>query len=336
MSVAAQRLPITSPPQSVETLVAVQRLLAGAFPESEAAGDEAPLELTTADPRPARLISANLLEDRELRSRKVAGDAVPAFVAFLDGTQASVVVRYLRGGVPIVLGTVAAVIRDRRDRRLHTWTHVVERRLYVPKAYTAPSTWERLAATTLQVCDTADEGSPASPDHPLAMREAAVHRVQKDRERAEQSLATEWCRREERPLFVDGSISGTEPVARAECAVGVVKSHRTLYASGEALATVLGLRAGHRSSVFEVTSPKRAPVASWYLRLRDPVGHDPMWGLVRVEAATGLDTPALSRRADDVSRWILAEGAPVSLPDGRWDKMVYGVRDCEEFLRAIV
>jgi len=36
-----------------------------------------------------------------------------------------------------------------------------------------------------------------------------------------------------------------------------------------------------------------------------------------------------------VSRWILGEAAPLALPDARWDKMVYGVRDCEEFLRAI-
>ena len=27
--------------------------------------------------------------------------------------------------------------------------------------------------------------------------------------------------------------------------------------------------------------------------------------------------------------------SPLSLPDGRWDKMAYGVHDCEEFLRAI-
>ena len=27
---------------------------------------------------------------------------------------------------------------------------------------------------------------------------------------------------------------------------------------------------------------------------------------------------------------------PVALPDNRWDKMVYGVRDCEEFLRAVM
>jgi hypothetical protein len=35
-----------------------------------------------------------------------------------------------------------------------------------------------------------------------------------------------------------------------------------------------------------------------------------------------------------VSRWILAERAPLALPDARWDRMVYGIRDCEEFLRA--
>jgi hypothetical protein len=63
-----------------------------------------------------------------------------------------------------------------------------------------------------------------------------------------------------------------------------------------------------------------------------------MWGLVRVEAAdrgAGEPPEAFTRRADCVSRWILAEASPLALPDGRWDKMVYGIRDCEEFLRAI-
>jgi hypothetical protein len=174
-------------------------------------------------------------------------------------------------------------------------------------------------------------------EHPHALREGAIHRVQKDRERAEQSLALEWCSREERPLLIDGGISGSEPVARAGCAVGVIKSHRTLYARGDALAAVLALGAAQRSSVFLVTSPKRTTVASWYLRIRDPRGHDPMWGLVRVEvAAPPAGVGDIARRADEVSRWILAETSPVALPDGRWDKMVYGVRDCEEFLRAVM
>jgi hypothetical protein len=86
-----------------------------------------------------------------------------------------------------------------------------------------------------------------------------------------------------------------------------------------------------------VTSRQRITVASWYLRLRDPAGHDPLWALVRVEVAhpSAGDRP-IGERADEVSRWVLAETAPLALPDARWDKMVYAVRDCEEFLRAIV
>jgi hypothetical protein len=71
---------------------------------------------------------------------------------------------------------------------------------------------------------------------------------------------------------------------------------------------------------------------SWYLRLRDPEGHDALWGLVRIEMSN-FENP--TERADEISRWILAETSPLALPDGRWDKMSYGIRDVEEFLRAI-
>jgi hypothetical protein len=61
-------------------------------------------------------------------------------------------------------------------------------------------------------------------------------------------------------------------------------------------------------------------------------------GLVRVEVARTPELEAsvgaITRRADEVSQWILAERAPLALPDARWDRMVYGIRDCEEYLRA--
>lgn len=327
-----------SPPTSFG---AIARLLATVLPESQHVDGEAALELTTTSTRPARLISATIIEGGELRARRVFDPPTVGLAAFLDGTQQSRVVRYLAGGVPVVHGTVAAVIRDRRNQRLFTWRHAVEHRLYVSRAHVSPAIWGRLTQTGLDVRDTGEVDEPDAADsmseHPHALREGAIHRVQKDRERAEQSLALEWCSREERPLLIDGGISGSEPVARAGCAVGVIKSHRTLYARGDALAAVLALGAAQRSSVFLVTSPKRTTVASWYLRIRDPRGHDPMWGLVRVEvAAPPAGVGDIARRADEVSRWILAETSPVALPDGRWDKMVYGVRDCEEFLRAVM
>src|SRR5262245_63770989 len=328
---------VSTPPQVAHapTLQTVARAVAAAFPESQPAEHEAPLETSAASIQPTRLLSADVIEGGELRALTVSGEPEVGLAAFLDGTQRSEVVRYVRG-IPIIWGTVAAVVRDRRERRLHTWRHIVEQRLYAPRAQLSDAEWDLLGQAGYPLTDSsrAAGGEPVS-EHPLALREAVVHRVQQDRKRAEQRLAVAWCDAEDRRLMVDGGISDSDPVARSSAAIGVVKSHRALYVSGAALAAVLALRERERSSVFLVSPDGRASVASWYLRIRDPRGRDPMWGLARVEMASDPKGADVTRRADEVSRWILAEVAPVSLPDGRWHTMLYGVRDCEEFLRAI-
>jgi len=320
-----------------QSLVALQRQLRALAPDIALLTDgEPPLERMTADAKPPRLVGAEVIEGGAMRARRVFGDPVVAFAAFLDGTQTSHVVAYV-DGVPIVHGTVAAAVRIRRNRRLTTWHRpVVRRRLYGPRRALSAEHERILSGLGIDLVDTAAASGDAS-SHPFILRDQAVHRIQEDREEAERELAERWCHLEHEPLFIDGGISGSEKVAVAACTVGVVKSHRTLYAEGDALQTIFGLRRAERSSVLRVTSPKRIPVASWYLRLRDAVGHDPMWGLVRVEIANParIDEHDIGARADLVSRWILGEAAPLAMPYARWDKMVYGIRDCEEFLRAV-
>lgn len=318
----------------------------GAGDLADAAG--APLEAQALGaPEPPRCVAATPIEGHAVRARRVevaATDAPPTLAAFLDGTQASHVVRY-DAGLPVVFGTVAAVVRARRGRTMSTWASPrLERRLYAPCAYLPPRVCAALADAGVPVVDTTqpDASGERPGAHPFALLDRAVHFVQADRERAERELAELWCTREGHPeravLVVDGSIQGSEPLAAAPCVIGIVKSHRTLYAEGSALATVLALGRAERSTVFRVSAGRRAAVASWYLRLRDPAGRDPLWGLVRVEAAlpdAGAPPDALTRRADRISRAVLAEAAPLALPDARWDKLVYPIRDCEQFLRAI-
>jgi hypothetical protein len=315
----------------------LQRRLAALLPGGRPpSGQEAPLERLAVAGEVPRLIRVSTLEGGPIRAHRVFGDPEIGFDAFLDGTQTSRVLDFV-GGVAVVYGTVAAVIRVRRNRRLVTWGQpAVSRAIYVPRRDVPAQYWAALERIGVPLVDTSD-GTASEPQHPFTLRDAAVHRVQKDREQAEQRLAERWCSVEKGTLFIDGGISGSERVAVSTCTVGVVKSHRTLYAEGEELRRIFELQRAERSTVFRITSPKRMPVASWYLRLRDPVGHDPMWGLVRVEIAQpSAGDRAIGGRADEVSRWLLAETAPTALPDARWDKMVYGVRDCEEFLRAIV
>jgi hypothetical protein len=229
----------------------------------------------------------------------------------------------------------------RVDRRLITWGHQpprVERRVYLPLRYLPALAESREpgsgTGSQWQIIDTstADKNGDYPSQHPAVLLDRAIRAVDQERERLEDELAEAWCSRGEASLFIDGGISRSARVASSSCAVGVIKSHRTLYVEGDALRIVLGLERGERSSVFRVSPRSRSSVLSWYLRLRDPKGHDAMWGLVRVEVAE-CDKPA--ERADEISRWVMAETTPLSLPDGRWDKMAYGVRDCEEFLRAI-
>ena len=310
--------------------------MAAALPEARhVRAGESVLELSTMGTDVPRLISATVVEGDVLGARCVAGEHEQAFRGFLDGTQRSEVVGHV-GAAAIIVGRVAAVVRERRQQRMQTWrAPLQEWRLYAPRALVSAASWAALDALAEgSLVDTTDEAA-ATGAHPFALRDAAIHQVQAHRERLEHRLAEAWCDSERDPLYIDGGISGSDAVAVSASTVGVVKSHRTLYAEGRALDVVLGLAHRERSSVFRVTSRRRTAVASWYLRLRDATDHDPLWGLVRVEIADTLDAAAVGARADTVSRWILAEAAPLALPDGRWDKMVYGIRDCEEFLRAV-
>ena len=77
---------------------------------------------------------------------------------------------------------------------------------------------------------------------------------------------------------------------------------------------------------------RRAPVYSWYLRIRPNDGQDLYFGLMRIEVAASERTLEM---ADEISRWLLAERSPLSLPDLRWDKMIYPIRDCEQYLKSM-
>lgn len=291
------------------------------------------LEQRPVAPEPPRLQRAEPLEGDAVRVRRVPGDPAVGIAAFLDGIQESRVIAHWPGGIPLVHGTVAAAVRRRQGRTLVAWRPDgvrVERALFVPRAAIGEAAWSVLGAG----CAVRDTLSPdeGGPWHPQELTARALSAVQRRREAAETACAELWCAEGDGPLFVDGGIAAAGTAAHSALAIGVVKSHRTLYVDGDALPVVLGLAAGERTTAFTVTSPRRAPVASWYLRLREPEAREALWGLVRVEVAF---EGATAERADLVSRWLLAERSPVSLPDPRWGAMAYGVRLTEEYLRAV-
>ena len=291
----------------------------------------AALDLSGLVVEPPRVGRCEIVEGKQLASIAVSEENVVGFAAFLDGVQRSTVVDYA-GTIPIVGGQISAVIRTRVNRRMTTWDdgYLSDSRLYAPLQLLTPDTVRRFEAAGIEPRNTLPPNEDTS-GHPLEILRAAVDAVKRDRERLEQNLAESWVAKMDEPLFVDGLLPASPTTSQSRTCVGVVKSHHTIYTPGDSLPAILGLAESHRSSVFLVERAYGPKVLSWYLRLREPPSQDPFMGLIRVEVAQTADVTA---RADEVSGWILAERSPLALPDERWDRMVYGIRDCEEYLRA--
>jgi hypothetical protein len=319
---------------TVSSLRALSRAVRAALAHpTDDGAPPASLDLSGLVVEPPRVGRCDLVEGTELEARAVAPEMVVGFDAFLDGAQRSHVVDYA-DTIPIVGGRISAVIRKRVDRRMTTWPngYLADSRLYAPLQLLGRDTSQRLRQAGLALRDTLKPNEETS-GHPLELLRVAVDAVKRDRERLEQDLAEAWVATMTSPLFVDGLLPGGPQASQSPWCIGVVKSHHTIYTPGDSLSVILGMREGERSSAFQVERAWGPRVLSWYLRLREPPSADPFMGLVRVEVARASDVD-VTRRAEEVSQWILAERAPLALPDERWDRMVYGIRDCEEYLRA--
>jgi hypothetical protein len=311
---------------STRSLVRLARLVAGA-PSDFATGDA--LEARHGPVGPARVAPAAVRESGAF-ARDVSGTPEVAFAGFLDGVQESRAAAWLSSGVPVVLAAIGAVILERVEQRLVCWPEGarVRRVLLAPRSLVDAGTWESLAAGGWLE----DSGADAASRHPEALLTRAVHATEELRAADERALAEAWVAGRTDPLCIDGGVSSLGTAARSSNAIGVVKTHRTLYVDDAELPVLYSLAAGARSHVLALVETQHRPtVLTWYLRLREPSAVDPLHGVVRIEIAD--QGSRVTERADEVSRWLLAERTPLSLPDARWDVMPYGIARCEAYLK---
>lgn len=273
--------------------------------------------------------TATLVEHAALRAIPV-GEPTPApdGFGFLDGIQRyAVEARF--GLTPIVRGYVAAAVLVREGGALRVARQVVEEFLVAPADRLDARQRAALDSVGLPVHDVESGGR----SHPILDVQLAARVVEARREQAEREAAVEHlAARPTHPFVVDGALGSlVEAVGRARGLLGLVKSHETQFLDGADLEVALTLPPGHRTSVFERVVGKRGRVHTWYLRLWPWEGHDLLYGLVRLERPLGADVAADATAA---SRWILAERAPLSAPDGRWDRLIYPIQQVETYLRA--
>ncbi len=279
---------------------------------------------------------------------------------FLDGVQSSREIGRI-GMSPVIVSTVAATIVNRCDRRFSRMPlespPVVVQAVILPRSAGdagVEAFWGLLLAagfselgpnevpsTPHLILDSAEYIAEADPSDYVGMRERARVRVRGLRERLEGGMLRQW-EGDNRVLddadawiAVDGQLENIRESNRR--AIGLIKSVARPEFVGKDVGMLLDLEPGMRTTSFvpdwQVRLDPGKQRTSWYLRMWPPQrGADALGSLMRVEAPRETEPD----QVDEISRWILAERAPLAKPDSRWPAMIYPIQYVEKILKPLV
>lgn len=272
---------------------------------------------------------SEVVEGKQLAAFPVPTISESGFTHFTDGAQKSRLA-FFDGQAPGYLAHLSAAVLARIDREMLRCSRAESELAFFAPNSAALSELAR-AGFNVRPVDTSEFDGMA------AMAESVKTKVSTVRDLLESKLKEEWVRSKgDGWLLADGGIAQAAHAAPVHLRIaGVIKSHRKQYfAKKEAAEIVLNLREGERTSVFVAKTGALGQyfAHSWYLRLRDDRCESPAFGLVRVELPFVEDSIGW---ADRVSGWLLTERAPLSLPDMRYDRMVYPIRRVEMYLKSL-
>ena len=287
-------------------------------------------------------------------------DGTSRLCYFLDGVQSSREIGRIEMS-PVIIATVAAAIVNRCDRRFTRMPlespPVLVQAVILPRSTgdaKVEAFWELLLKAGFSelgpeevpssphlVLDSAEYMAETDPSDYVGMRERARVRVRALRERLEGGMLRQW-ELDDRTLedsdawiAVDGQLKDIRESNRR--AIGLIKSVAHPEFVGKDVGMLLDLEPGMRTTSFVPDWQLRRDLSeqrtSWYLRMwPQQRGADALGSLMRVEAHR--DTPPES--VDEISRWILAERAPLAKPDPRWPAMIYPIHYVEKILKPLV
>ena len=272
----------------------------------------------------------------------VSSDLSSELRFFEDGIQRTLYVGHLVANgyhIPVHYCTVAAAILERTDRHFHLADNLfVKRELLLVSRANVPdqSSLDALGDFGIEVIDTEVAGRNFN-----ELCRKAQNKSKSERLAVESKLVERWAEHYNGNSFllVDGTVMNLRSDRAVSRCVGVSKQVLERHFALQNHKRVYNLKFGERSWVFRFNSEDDDPRLgardrlSWYLRIRDTTGRHPEFGLLRCEVSTAHVKRA-TKIADRLSASLMAERYPIAFPDARWDRLLYPIRQCEQYLRS--
>jgi len=270
------------------------------------------------------------------------------FSFFEDGKQRTLHIGFIEAEygehiviIPVHFVIVAAVILHRRERELSLWGQPEIRSGILVQKSLVPNTrvlneFENLG---LEVIDTESPGG----DYYI-LRNRALQKAKSMRLEVENKLIRRWRTGNNTGsgfLIVDGTLMNFRDEENVKRCIGVSKSFGTRYFNTTDHNRILQMQEFQRSWTFRFHHPGDAlnlgarDRISWYMRLRTKTNADPEFGLIRVEISHSYHDQAADY-ANRFSKSLISERLPTSYPNSRWDKHLYPIQECENYLSSIM
>lgn len=270
------------------------------------------------------------------------------FNFFEDGRQRTIHIGFIKAEfgehtvlIPVHFVVVAAVILHRKERELSLWDQpqirqgILVQKSLVPNAQLL----DEFENSGLEIIDTESQGG----DY-YVLRNRALQKAKSMRLVVENELIRRWRTSNAAAdgfLVVDGTLMNFRDEENVKHCVGVSKSFGTRYFSVSDHNRILQMQEFQRSWAFRFHKPEddirlgARERVSWYLRLRTKTNAEPEFGLIRVEMSYTYQNQA-TELANRFSRSLISERLPTSYPNSRWDKHLYPIQECENYLSSIM
>ena len=176
------------------------------------------------------------------------------------------------------------------------------------------------------------------------LRNRALQKSKSMRLDLEDELIKQWRtsgESENHFLIVDGTLMNFRDEQNVKQCIGVSKSFGSRYFNISENNRIIQMNEFERSWTFKFHQPEEderlgaRERISWYLRLRSRPNSDPEFGLIRVEISR-VYTDGAAEFADRFSKSLLSDRLPTSYPAPRWDKHLYPIKECENYLSSVM
>jgi hypothetical protein len=241
--------------------------------------------------------------------------------------------------IPVHYCITGAIILSRSERKFHVWGEPkLENYVLLPKRFVKdPAVLEQFESADLQIKDTVADRAEYTQMRICAVRAALVLTRS-----LRHSLYQQWRAgdgaEQRRLLVLSGNIFD---IPNSELSGNVVAIDPQFYApwqNSALLEPALKTELYNRSQLLRVSKPGGDDGLAkymWYVRLRKTKQAVPEFGLLRC-MIVAEDEVAASAWADAVSTRLLDERIPVTFPAHDWDRLIFPVKLCQDYLESMI